>query len=216
MGLIRRLKDIYWAIRASNFRGFMLMMRHRNFQYPILVRKHCVFRNLKYAKAGKHLVISDYAELFINPERGKKAELIIGNNVSIGRFSSIGCANKIVIEDEVTLAPHVHITDRNHGYEDIKTPIWRQPTVCPGPIVIGRESWLGYGVQVMPGVTIGRHCVIAAGSVVTKDIPDYSVAAGIPAKVIKQYNDRTCRWDKGRRSTDAEIYQGGDKLLIAC
>ena len=194
MGFIRKLKNIYWGVRASNLRGLLLLLRYSTFQYPILVRKNCVFRNLKYAKAGKHLVVSDYAELFINPERGKKAELIIGNNVSIGRFSSIGCANKIVIEDNVTLAPHVHITDRNHGYEDINTPIWRQPIVCPGPVVIGESTWLGYGVQVMPGVRIGCHCVIGAGSIVTKDIPDYSVAAGVPAKVIKQYNPQTCVW----------------------
>lgn len=193
MSLIRKLKDLYWGIRTSNYRGILLILRYRNFHYPILVRKHCVFRNLKYAKAGKHLVISDFAELFINPERGKKAELIIGNNVSIGRFSSIGCANKILIEDDVTLAPHVHITDRNHGYEDVSTPIWRQPTVCR-PIVIGKESWLGYGAQVMPGVTIGRHCVIGAGSIVTKDIPDYCVAAGIPARVIKQYDSQSATW----------------------
>lgn len=196
MKFIRKLKNIYWSLRASNLRGLMLVVRYNAFHYPILVRKHCVFRNMKYAKAGKHLVISDYVELFINPPKGKKAELIIGDNVSIGRFSSIGCANKVVIGDDVTLAPHVHITDQNHGYDDIDTPIWRQPVVCPGPVVVGPETWLGYGVQVMPGVTIGKHCIIAAGSIVTKDIPDYSVAGGIPAKVIKKYNPLTHDWER--------------------
>lgn len=101
MKFIRKLKNIYWSLRASNLRGLMLVVRYNAFHYPILVRKHCVFRNMKYAKAGKHLVISDYVELFINPPKGKKAELIIGDNVSIGRFSSIGCANKVVIGDDV-------------------------------------------------------------------------------------------------------------------
>lgn len=55
---------------------------------------------------------------------------------------------------------------------------------------------VGFGVQVMPGVTIGRHCVIAAGSIVTKDIPDYCVAVGAPAKVVKKYNVETKKWEK--------------------
>ena len=93
-------------------------------------------------------------------------------------------------------APHVHVTDRNHTYEDISIPISRQPAVSDGPVLIGRETWLGYGVQVMPNVRIGRHCVIAAGSIVTKNIPDYSVAVGIPAKVIKKYNFETSQWEK--------------------
>ncbi|WP_317259024.1 DapH/DapD/GlmU-related protein [Parabacteroides sp. AD58] len=61
---------------------------------------------------------------------------------------------------------------------------------------MGDESWLGYGSQIMLGVTIGKHCVIAAGTIVTKDIPDYSIAVGMPAKIIKQYNFETSKWEK--------------------
>lgn len=61
---------------------------------------------------------------------------------------------------------------------------------------IGKESWLGYGVQVMPNVKIGKHCVIAAGSIVTRNIPDFSVAVGIPAKVIKKFNLESQKWKK--------------------
>lgn len=195
MELISRLKNVYWGFRASNLRGIFIKCIHPNLEFPILIRKGCQFKNLKYLNAGRHLVISDHVEIFINPERGKNAKLSFGNNVSIGRYTSIGCANHIIIEDDVTLAPYVHLTDRNHCYADVKIPIWRQPVECPGPIVIGEQSWLGYGVQVMPGVTIGRHCVIAAGSIVTREIPEFCVAAGIPAKVIKQYNFKTQKWE---------------------
>lgn len=148
---------------------------------------------------GKRCVLDRYASIHINAINPDTVpSLVIGDNVLIGTYSSIGCSNEIVIEDNVLLAPHVHLTDRNHSFEDVTLPINRQPAVSPGPIHIGADSWLGYGVQVMPNVRIGRHCVVAAGSVVTKDIPDYSVAAGIPAKIKKKYNFETSQWEKAK------------------
>lgn len=147
--------------------------------------------------AQSGLVICDNVEICINQAtRDVIPRLVIGRNVGIGRYSIIGCSNTIILEDDVLLAPHCHITDRNHRYDIIDMPIWRQPIVMPDPTIIKSQSWLGFGVQVMPGVTIGRHCVIAAGSVVTKDIPDYCVAAGNPAKIIKKYNPETSKWEK--------------------
>ena len=82
---------------------------------------------------------------------------------------------------------HVYITDQNHGYEDVDTPIGLQ-TMPERPVRIGSGSWLGHGTIVLPGATIGRHVVVAAGSIVRGELPDYSVAAGNPARVIR-------RWD---------------------
>jgi acetyltransferase-like isoleucine patch superfamily enzyme len=87
---------------------------------------------------------------------------------------------------------HVYITDQNHGYEDVTRPISQQ-SQPERPVVIGDGSWLGHGAVVLPGVTIGKHVVIGANSVVTKDIPDVSVAVGSPARVIRQY-DETLGW----------------------
>ena len=92
-------------------------------------------------------------------------------------------------------ADRVYISDNLHGYEDINTPIKDQPIRQINPVRIGEGSWIGVGVAVM-GATIGRHCVIGANSVVTRDIPDYSVAVGIPAKVIKRYDFQSNRWRK--------------------
>ena len=100
-----------------------------------------------------------------------------------------------MIEDDVLLAPHVHITDRNHTFEDISLPIRKQSVVSPGPVRIKSEAWLGYGCQIMPNVTIGKHSIVAAGAIVTRDVPDYSLVAGIPAKIIKQYNLKTKQWE---------------------
>lgn len=198
--IINTLKKIYWACRGSNFRGLLMAVIYKGFRLPLIVRKGGKYNNLSMVSAGKRVVIADHVELFLNPiNRNTRASLVLGNYVSIGRYTIIGCSNQITIEDNVTIAPHVHLTDRNHEYKDINTPICNQPADSPGPILIKSDSWIGFGAQIMPGVTIGKHCVIAAGSVVTKDIPDYSIAVGIPAKVVKQYSFKDGKWVKVSR-----------------
>jgi acetyltransferase-like isoleucine patch superfamily enzyme len=87
----------------------------------------------------------------------------------------------------------VYITDQNHGYEDITIPISKQ-SQPERAVSIGDGSWLGHGSVVLPGVTIGQHVVIGANSVVTKDIPDFSVAVGVPAKVIRRFDESRQEW----------------------
>ena len=91
----------------------------------------------------------------------------------------------ITIEDDVFFGPNVYVTDQNHGFDDPNLPIGRQ-SVGEEPVRIGEGSWLGANVVVLPGVTIGKHVAVGAGSVVTKDLPDHCVAVGSPARVIKQ------------------------------
>ncbi|MCC5952880.1 MAG: acyltransferase [Acidimicrobiia bacterium] len=111
----------------------------------------------------------------------------LGDRCLIGRGSSIIGHAYIELGDDVWTGYDVRITDMNHGYEDIAFPIsgqWQQAS----PVVIGDRSWLGHHVVVLPGVTIGRHVTVGAGSVVTEDLPDYSVAVGVPAKVVRRYH----------------------------
>lgn len=112
----------------------------------------------------------------------------IGDRCLIGRGSGIVGHFSITIGDDVWTGHHVYITDQNHGYEDVTVPISKQ-TQPERPVVIGDGSWLGYGTVVLPGVTIGRHCVVGANSVVTDDIPDFSVAVGAPARVVRRHVD---------------------------
>ena len=116
----------------------------------------------------------------------------IGDRCLIGRGSGIVGHFSIEIGNDVWTGHHVYITDQNHGYEDVTRPISQQ-SQPERPVVIGDGSWLGHGAVVLPGVTIGKHVVIGANSVVTKDIPDFSVAVGSPARVIRQY-DETLGW----------------------
>ncbi len=146
---------------------------------------------------GGQIDLDDDVELCINKTMdGITPQLVIGNRVHFGKMNRIGCDNKIILEDDVLFAPHVHISDRNHGFEDIHTPINRQKIETKGPVVIGAATWLGFGCQVMSGVKIGKHCVIAAGSIVVKDVPDYCVVGGNPAKILKRYNPATNKWEK--------------------
>jgi carbonic anhydrase/acetyltransferase-like protein (isoleucine patch superfamily) len=112
--------------------------------------------------------------------------IIIGDRCCIGRGNSIVGRCRIEIEDDVTTGPDVYITDHNHSYADVNVPIGRQ-WPAEDPIRIGAGSWLGAGVIVLPGADIGRHVAVAAGSVVRGRIPDCSVIAGAPARVVRRY-----------------------------
>lgn len=108
----------------------------------------------------------------------------VGDRCLFGKGSGIVGHLEIVIGDDVWTGHHVYITDQNHGYTDLAVPISRQ--VMPErPVSIGSGSWLGHGTVVLPGASIGRHVVIGANSVVTGHIPDNTVAAGVPARVLK-------------------------------
>jgi acetyltransferase-like isoleucine patch superfamily enzyme len=144
---------------------------------------------------GDNVLIQKYTWLAAVPLIGDSAKLEIGNNSVIGHFNHIYATKSIVIEDYVLTADRVYITDNLHQYDNPNVPIILQPIKQISPVRIGEGSWLGENVCVI-GANIGKHCVIGANSVVTHDIPDYSIAVGVPAKVIKKYNFETKVWEK--------------------
>ena len=112
-------------------------------------------------------------------------EIEIGASTYIGPYTCIAGPGPVKIGRNCLIASHTGVYGNNHNFNDTTTPIKDQGLTCKG-VVIGDDCWLGTGVKVLDGVTIGRGCVIGSGAIVTKDIPPYSVAVGIPAKVIKQ------------------------------
>lgn len=117
----------------------------------------------------------------------------IGNNVVINNGFHLGAINSIEIGNHVLIASGVYISDHSHGSIDYKTlliPPEMRELVSKGAVVIEDCVWLGEGVVVLPNVRIGHHSIIGANAVVTKDIPPFSVAAGIPAKVIRVIEDK--------------------------
>lgn len=105
----------------------------------------------------------------------------LGRNVFINHACSFLDLGGITIEDEVMIGPRVNITSENHSVE-----VARRKTLVPGAVVIKRNAWIGAGATILPGVTVGENSVVAAGAVVTKDVPANTVLAGVPAKMIKQ------------------------------
>ena len=161
-----------------------------------MIQRSVSINKPKQVSFGKFVRIDRGSSFFLNKISEKTPKIIIGNSVLIGPYCTLGCSNEIIIEDNVMLGPHVHITDRNHTFEDVTLPINKQPAISMGPVIIKSGSWLGYGCQIMPNVTVGKHCVVGAGAIVTRDIPNYSVVVGMPARIIKKYNFETSQWEK--------------------
>ncbi|MEI7591615.1 MAG: acyltransferase [Actinomycetes bacterium] len=113
----------------------------------------------------------------------------IGDRCVIGAGCSIAGHNSIEIGDDVWTGRGVHITDMNHDYTDRAIPIGRQHQP-ENPVVIGEGSWIGHGVIILPGAQIGRHVVVGANSVVIGSLPDFCVAVGVPARVVRRYSDK--------------------------
>lgn len=137
---------------------------------------------------GTNSTIEDFAT--VNNGVG---DVFIGNRTRIG----LGCVliGPVTVGNDVMLAQNIVVSGLNHGYEDITQPISTQPCSTQA-IVIENEVWIGANAVITSGVTIGKHSVVAAGSVVTKNVPPYSVVAGNPARLLKQYNTQTGQWEK--------------------
>lgn len=124
-----------------------------------------------------------------------QSEIVIGNNVYIGRFVYLTAMSRISIGDGCVLSEHVYITDLMHGMHPDRGPIMQQPLESKGPVMIGARCFLGYRAAVMPGVTLGEHCVVGANSVVTRSFAPYSMVAGCPARLIKTFSTKDGRWE---------------------
>ena len=117
-----------------------------------------------------------------------------GRGLRIGRDSQLGANSRIgpftVIGDNVVMGPDVVIMTTSHAFEDPAKPIRLQGELPVKPVRIGDDVWIGTRVVILPGVTLGNGCVIGAGSVVTRDIPPFAIAAGNPARVLRRRGDR--------------------------
>jgi len=139
-------------------------------------------------KLGKNVSIRPYAQIWAN------SMCVIDEGVDIGERCRFSLCNNIYIGKNVLFSPNVYVTDCDHEYRKVEIPVLKQGIVRnTKDIFIGEDSFIGINTVII-GASIGKHCVIGANSVVTKDIPDYSVAVGIPANVIKQYDFEKQLW----------------------
>jgi acetyltransferase-like isoleucine patch superfamily enzyme len=184
------------------------MMMPRNQARPRLWVRWFV-NPLKHRK-GKHVCIRRRTRMDVMPwnlfaigDDSTIEDFATVNNgvgdVVIGDRTRIGLGNTIIgpvrIGNDIMFAQNIVVSGLNHGYEDIHTPISVQPTSTK-EIIIEDEVWIGANSVIVAGVTVGKHAVVAAGSIVTKDVPPYTIVAGNPAKQLKQYNPKSKKWEK--------------------
>lgn len=149
---------------------------------------------------GEKISLGRMSWLAANPlTQLENCSLKIGNGSYIGNFAHIYATHKIEIGNEVLIADKVYISDNLHSFETITIPIIKQPIKQLEEVIIGDGAWIGENVCII-GASVGKQSVIGANSVVNKSIPDYCIAVGAPAKIIKRYSFEKQAWLK----TDAQ------------
>ena len=123
-------------------------------------------------------------------------KIILGMGTDINTYTRIESASSVEIGKDVLIGPNVYISDRSHQYKDVDMPIKMQGYYTRGNLKIGDGTWIGIHACVIGNVEVGKGCVIGANAVVTKDIPDYCVVVGNPAKIVKQYDFEEKKWIK--------------------
>lgn len=195
--IIRKLVKIFFVVlKSESYRNLankidlkMFKSIGENSQFPI----QRIIRNPKYISIGDNFSAMNNLRLEAwDYYQGETftPEIIIGNNVIMNTDIHIGCINKVIIGDNVLMASRIYISDHSHGEineEALLLPPALRPLKSRGPVIIEKNVWIGEGVAILPGVTMGENSIIGANSVVTKSFPPNSVVAGNPAKVIKSF-----------------------------
>ena len=138
-------------------------------------------------KGGDNLRL-ECMDSYRNSGKQYTPELIIGNNVTFTSDTQISCIDKVVIGDNCLFGRYVYISDNTHGtsdYSDLVIPPLERELSSKGPVIIGKNVWIGRCSTILSGVTIGDNAIIGANSVVNKDVPANSIVAGVPAKIIE-------------------------------
>lgn len=196
---MNRLKHIIlnWLRRFPALEGFIeLRARHRSIAQLRAVNPKCRIDIENYIvfgskenklHLGERTSIGPYNVIFVSGHdaHGRPARLVMGAHSTIGEQNNIRAGGgSIIIGSHCRISQQVSIVSSDHGIRREEL-IAKQEWVSKGDIIIGDDVWVGCSSQILAGVTIGNGAVIAAGSLVNKDIPEYAVVAGVPARVLK-------------------------------
>lgn len=201
--LYKKLQKIWHYIKCviicKQEIGYGSKRKFRKFgKNSIIARPYLQLSGCRNIEIGNGTTILNNSRLSVYGNDSNKANITIGNNSYIGfGFSALASSKaNITIEDNVLFASNVIVTNENHGMDPESTVPYMDQELTANDVFIGEGSWIGEKVCILSGVSIGKKCIIGAGSVVTKSIPSYSIAAGNPAKVLKVYNFESKRWEK--------------------
>jgi acetyltransferase-like isoleucine patch superfamily enzyme len=136
-------------------------------------------------KIGSNCCLERDVSVWLSNDPGADAKLAIGDGVYVGRNTFLGCYQPLKIGDNALIGAYSYITSGNHGFARRDVTINSQG-FTGSPIEIGPDVWIGAHVTILPGVVIGKGAILGAGSLVNKDIPEYQIWAGVPAKFIRQ------------------------------
>lgn len=188
------LSNIFRSVYARLFR-LTSSHRFRAFGQNIHVWPGVHFYGESNIELGDRITILDGSSIAVDlsAEISQAKKLQIGSGSSIGRRNHIYAASRIEIGEKVLTASNVYISDCTHGYQDHSAAVMDQPVRLLNTVSIGDGAWIGQNVCII-GCSIGRNSVIGANSVVLHDIPDYSVAVGAPARVVRQYDTQKGVW----------------------
>lgn len=185
----------FWNKVSTRLFTLMLKRDFKSFGIGSFIQKPLKIDGAKNISIDDNVFIAKNVWLGALPHTGGTCQITIGMGSRIGHFNHIYATYSITIGKSVLTADKVYISDNLHSYEDVSAPILDQPIKQCNSVTIGDGSWIGENVCII-GSNIGRNCVIGANSVVTKDIPDFCVAVGAPARVIKRYCKDTLAWKK--------------------
>lgn len=165
-----------------------------------IIRRPFYVKGLRHIDFGKNLTTGVGCRIEAFPEENKTC-LTFGQNVEINDYVHIGAIESVKIGNNVLIASKVFISDHNHGCYTGDSPDHphtppKERKLYSRPVVIEDNVWLGEFVAVLPGVTIGSGSIVGTMSVVTRDVPPYCIAAGVPAKVIKKFDFARNEWIK--------------------
>ena len=185
MLLERLLEQIIWNKQRKRFK-YVGKGGHLGRESKI-VHPECISIGDNFV-AGRGIKLQVWKE-FNGIKMRMEPEMVIGSNVAIMDRCQLSCAKAVYIGEGTLLGENVFVTDNYHGKgegEELKIPPHKRRLYVKGPVRIGKNVWIGRNVCIMPGVSIGDGVTIGANAVVTKDIPEFSVAVGVPAKVVRQ------------------------------
>jgi acetyltransferase-like isoleucine patch superfamily enzyme len=174
-GLTKVAHYLYWRLRFHSFGWGSTVQRPDMLTFP---RAISLGRGVSILKGSRLEAVGAWD--------GRLPKLVIGDGTSIQFYFHCGAAESVVIGKDVLIAGRVFISDHDHVFDDPELPPRRCRRLQSAPVTIGDGAWLGEGCAILKGVHIGKRAVVAANAVVTHDVPDFTIVAGVPAKPLKR------------------------------